>query len=220
MVSKKCLPALRRRCPAPHHVFGDRRLGHLKAKHQKFAMDPGCAPKWVFPAHPPDQIAQAMIDLRAPCPLPGLPAPESFEARAMPPQDGLRLNHLGHAEQAWPEPGHPYQQRPITAVQSKTRRRTPQGDAELMTEKQVLVALNPRAPRGILRLGRCPFREQTHRYQRFVVKCREQRRNACEQMCARSREPSTLGLIGLGLLGLGAMRRRRRRKNARMLAAG
>jgi hypothetical protein len=83
-----------------------------------------------------DEITQATIDLRAPCP--GFPTPESFEARAMPPKDGLRLNHLGRAEQAWPEPGHPYQQRPITAVQSKTRRRTPQGDAELMTEKQVL----------------------------------------------------------------------------------
>jgi hypothetical protein len=66
------------------------------------------------------------------------PAPESFEARAMPAKDGLRLNHLGHAEQARPEPGHPYQHRPVTAAQSKTRRRTPQGDAELMTEKQVL----------------------------------------------------------------------------------
>jgi hypothetical protein len=44
---------------------------------------------------------------------------------------------LGRAEQARPEPSHPYQQRPVNAAQSKTRRRTPQGDAELMTEKQV-----------------------------------------------------------------------------------
>jgi hypothetical protein len=55
----------------------------------------------------------------------------------MPPKDGLRLNHLGRAEQARPEPSHPYQERPVNAAQSKTRRRTPQGDAELMTEKQV-----------------------------------------------------------------------------------
>ena len=34
--------------------------------------------------------------------------------------------------------GHPYQQRPVTAEQSKTRRRTPQGDAKLMTKKQIL----------------------------------------------------------------------------------
>src|SRR6266404_4304774 len=56
----------------------------------------------------------------------------------MPPKDRLRLNDLGRTEQARPEPGHPYQQRPVTAAQSKTRRRTPQGDAELITEKQVL----------------------------------------------------------------------------------
>jgi hypothetical protein len=84
-----------------------------------------------------DEISQATIDLRAPYSLSGFPPPEGCEARAMPPKDGLRLNHLGRADQARPEPGHPYQQRPITAAQSKTRRPTPQGDAELMTEKQV-----------------------------------------------------------------------------------
>ena len=101
-------------------------------------MDPGRAPLLVFLAYPLNEITQAMIDLRAPCPLSGFPAPESFEASAMPPKDGLRLNHLGHAEQGRPEPGDPYQQRPVTAAQSKTRRRTSQGDAELMTEEQVL----------------------------------------------------------------------------------
>ena len=47
-------------------------------------MDSRRAPLRVFLAHPLDQITQAVIDLRAPCPLPGFPAPESFEARAMP----------------------------------------------------------------------------------------------------------------------------------------
>src|SRR5437588_7485461 len=79
VVSKECLPALRRRRPTPHHVFGDRRLGDLKAKHQEFAMDPGCAPLRVFLAHPLNEITQATIDLRAPCTLSGFPAPESFE---------------------------------------------------------------------------------------------------------------------------------------------
>src|SRR6266513_4504949 len=95
VVSKKCLPALRRWPPAPHHVFGDRRLGHLKAKHQEFAMDPGRAPQRIFLAHPLDEITQATIDLRAPCPLAGFPAPESLPARAMPPKDGLWLNDPG-----------------------------------------------------------------------------------------------------------------------------
>jgi len=52
--------------------------------------------------------------------------------------NGLRLYDLGRAEQTRPEPSHPDQQRPVTATQSKTRRRAPQGDTELMTEKQVL----------------------------------------------------------------------------------
>src|SRR2546430_14327462 len=101
-------------------------------------MDPGRAPLLVFLAHPSNEVTQATIDLRAPCPLSGFPAPESFPARAMPPQDGLRLNHLGHTEQARPELGHPDQQRPVTATQSKARRCLPQSDVELMTEKQVL----------------------------------------------------------------------------------
>ena len=54
------------------------------------------------------------------------------------PQDSLRLNHLGQIEQARPEPGHPYQQRAVTATQSKTRWRPPQSDVELMAEKRIL----------------------------------------------------------------------------------
>jgi hypothetical protein len=101
-------------------------------------MDPGCSPLWVLRAHPSDKVTQAPIDLWPPCPLSRFPAPERLEARAMPAKDGLRLNDLCRTEQARPEPGHPYHQRPVTAAQSDTRRRTPQGDTELMTEKQAL----------------------------------------------------------------------------------
>ena len=61
----------------------------------------------------------------------------------MPTKNGLRLNHLGHAEQTRPEPGHPYEKRAIIAIQSKTRRRRPQGNVELMTEKHVFVLCAP-----------------------------------------------------------------------------
>src|ERR1035437_9250416 len=49
MIFQKSLPSLRPRILTTHHVFRDRRLGDLKAKHQKLAMDPGCAPQRVFP---------------------------------------------------------------------------------------------------------------------------------------------------------------------------
>src|SRR5215831_9158411 len=101
-------------------------------------MDPRCSPPWVFLAHPSDEIAQLSIDLWPPCPLPRFPPPERRETRTMPAKDGLRLNDLRRTEQARPEPGHPDHQGPVTAAQSRARRRTPQGDAELMTQKQVL----------------------------------------------------------------------------------
>jgi hypothetical protein len=56
----------------------------------------------------------------------------------MPSQDSLRLNHLGRTKQARPQLGHPYEQRAITSMQSKTRWCPPQSDGELMTEKQIL----------------------------------------------------------------------------------
>ena len=56
----------------------------------------------------------------------------------MPPKDGLRLNYLGRTKQARPEPCHPYQQCPVNPAQPKTRRRTPLGDVELMTEEKAL----------------------------------------------------------------------------------
>jgi len=88
VILQKSFTSLRRRILTTHHVFRDRRLGDLEAKHQKLAMDPGCAPQRVFPAHPPDQITQATIDL-PPYPISGFPTPEDFEASAMPTQNGL-----------------------------------------------------------------------------------------------------------------------------------
>jgi hypothetical protein len=101
-------------------------------------MDPGCTPQRVFLAHSSDEIAQLTIDLRPPCPISRLPTPEHLEARAMPPQDGLGLNNLRRAKKVWPESGHPYEQRAITAKKSKAGWYSPQNDVELMTQKQIL----------------------------------------------------------------------------------
>jgi len=56
----------------------------------------------------------------------------------MPPQDRRRFNDLDHTEQAWPQPGHPHQQRAIAVPQWQAQRPSPYSDIELMTEKQVL----------------------------------------------------------------------------------
>jgi len=76
----------------------------------------------------------------------------------MPAKDGLWLNDLRRTEQARPEPGHPDQQGAVTAAQSKTRGRTPQGDAELMAKEQVLRFKPTRRPMPLLAgdRGRAP----------------------------------------------------------------
>ena len=71
-------------------------------------------------------------------PISGAPTPEDFEASAMPPQNGLWLNHLDRTNKTRPEPDHPYEQREIAAAQSKTRSCPPQSDGKLMAEKQIL----------------------------------------------------------------------------------
>src|SRR5262245_3063708 len=90
VVSKERLPALRRRATL-HHVFRDRRLGDLEAQHQQFAMEAGCSPLRVFPAHPSDEVTQAPIDPGSPCPVPRFPPPERLKARTVPPKNGLWL---------------------------------------------------------------------------------------------------------------------------------
>ena len=79
-------------------------------------MDPGRTPLRVFLAHPLNEITQATIDPRAPCPFSEFPAPEGSEPCAMPPKDRLRLHYPGYTEQARPKSGHPNQQRPVTTA--------------------------------------------------------------------------------------------------------
>jgi len=88
-------------------------------------MDSDRASLRVISAHPLNEITQSSIDLWPPCPISEFPAPESFEASTMSPKDSFRLNHLGHAKQARPEPCHPYQQCAINPAQPKTGRSLP-----------------------------------------------------------------------------------------------
>ena len=111
---------------AYRRLFGDRRLGHLKAKHQKLAMDPG-RPKVGFP------YTSRWIRSRRPRSILGRPALlRDFQRQnTLKPartQDGLRLNHLHRTKKARPKPRHPYEQRAITAKQSETRWCPPQSD--------------------------------------------------------------------------------------------
>ena len=48
------------------------------------------------------------------------PAPIGSKPGSMPPQDRVRLNDAAQTEQAWPEPCHPDQDRPVSTSQPRT----------------------------------------------------------------------------------------------------
>ena len=133
VITEKCLPGLRRRIPTPYHVFRDRRLCDFEPEHQQLTVNPGRTPQWVFATHPPDQVTQAPIDFRPPCPVSGLPPPKHPKTRTVPPKNSLRLNQPGHTDQVRPELGHQYEQCAVTTAQPNTRWCSPQRDVELMT---------------------------------------------------------------------------------------
>ena len=70
---------------AARHVFADTALSDFKAQFEQFAMDAGCTPAGILPAHPADKMSDLMGDdgssgLAASY----LPRPESAVASTMP----------------------------------------------------------------------------------------------------------------------------------------
>src|SRR5262245_31547156 len=105
--------------------FGDRRFRDLESELEQFTMNARGAPQWVLLAHPSDEFPQLIANSRPSRPTSKFPAPIGPETRSMPPQDCARLNDARQTEQAWPEPRHPDQQRPVTPTKLQTVRCTP-----------------------------------------------------------------------------------------------
>src|SRR6202023_1188812 len=66
VVTQEGSPALAGWPPSFDHILGDARLRDLKPELEQFAVDARRAPKRIFDAHPPDQCAQLLVDLRSP----------------------------------------------------------------------------------------------------------------------------------------------------------
>ena len=101
-------------------------------------MNSRSAPQWILLAHAPDEIAQLPLDPGPAWPTTRFPAPVGPKTRSMPPQERGWLHNLGQTEQARPHSGHPNHQNPVIRPEPETLRGSPQGDVELMTQKEVL----------------------------------------------------------------------------------
>jgi hypothetical protein len=85
VILQECAPDLRRRLAAPHHEFGDAALSDVDPEFEKFAVDAGCTPTSILPAHLADQISDlAQNERSAGLAAPHLPGPEQAKAGTMP----------------------------------------------------------------------------------------------------------------------------------------
>src|SRR5262249_414095 len=91
MILEESAPSLRRRFMAWHHVFAHAALIDVNGKFEQFAMDAGCTPAGILPAHLADQLSDLMRNEGASgLAAAHLPGPEQAEASAMPRYDRLR----------------------------------------------------------------------------------------------------------------------------------
>src|ERR1700758_5831601 len=99
-------PSLRRRFAAAHHIFAETALPDVDAEFEQFAVDAGCTPTGILPAHLADQISDlARNDRSSRLAVPHLPGPEQTKAGTMPGNDGLGLNDSQRAAPVAPQAG-------------------------------------------------------------------------------------------------------------------
>src|SRR6516225_2182369 len=93
VIIQESAPGLRRRFPAPDHVFGHAGLADVDTQFEQLTMDVGRAPERIFSAHRTDQITDLAADGRsARLTASNFPCPEQAKAFAMPADDGFGLD--------------------------------------------------------------------------------------------------------------------------------
>src|ERR1039457_6911421 len=92
MIMKERLPPLRWRASSPGHILSHARLSDIDPELEQFSMDPRRAPQWIGNAHLADQPADLQRHNRPATTASRLPAPMRPETRAMPADNGVRLN--------------------------------------------------------------------------------------------------------------------------------
>jgi len=106
MILKECPPALRGRFVTSQHVFADTALSDVDAEFEEFAMDAGCTPSGVLPAHRADEISDlARNDRPSRLAAPHLPSPEQSKAGTMPSQDRFWFDDGQRRSPVEPETG-------------------------------------------------------------------------------------------------------------------
>ena len=93
VILQKCTPSLRRGLPATHHVFADATLTDVDAEFEQFAVDSGCTPTGILPAHLADQIPDLARNERSSgLAAPHFAGPEQSKCGTLPSYDRFWLD--------------------------------------------------------------------------------------------------------------------------------
>jgi len=108
MILQEGAPSLRRRPAGAHHVLAYAALPDVEAKFEQLAVDAGCTPTGILPAHLSNQISDLAGNERSSGLAPShLPGPEPARASAVPGNDGFGLDDDQCRAPVAPDPAEP-----------------------------------------------------------------------------------------------------------------
>jgi hypothetical protein len=131
---------LNRRFAAADHVFAHAALTDVDAEFEQFAMDAGCTPTWILPAHLAEQISDLARNDRSSglAVPPYLPGPEQPKAGTMPGNDRFWLDDGQRRAPVASEAAQTDPQQAVPRGQFRAFSGGPLKHADLVAQSQVL----------------------------------------------------------------------------------
>jgi hypothetical protein len=136
---EECAPGLRRGFAGAHHVFADTALTDIGAEFEEFAMDAGCTPRGIRPAHLADQRSDlGRNDGSSGLAAAHLPGPEQAKPGTMPSNDRFWLDDGERRAPATPEARQTDPQQAVSRGQFQAFCSRSPKHTDLVTQSQVL----------------------------------------------------------------------------------
>src|SRR3989304_3538995 len=148
MIMKERLPPLRWRASSPGHILGHARLSDIDAEFEQLSMDPWRTPQGIGNAHLADQPTDLRRHSRPATTASRLPAPIRPKTRAMPADNGVRLNDRQRIANSREQPIETNEYQSVDGIEGVFLWSSPPQDVYLLPQRPNLC------------LERCPRPEQ------------------------------------------------------------
>jgi hypothetical protein len=135
MITQERLPPLRWRASSPDHILGHARLPDIDAQLEQFTEDTRRSPWCVLNAHLEDQVANFQRHDGATAAASRLPAPIRPETRAMPADNGVRLNDRQSIANSRKQPIKPNEYQSVYGTEGEFLWSSPPQDVYLLPQR-------------------------------------------------------------------------------------